>query len=90
MAVVAIGSRDRAAAETPAAAPPIARDAIAAAAAGLGGAERLIDWVNADPANERTFWGTIYPKLLSHQDSPEVDAPAAIDEIRWTVVDGGA
>jgi hypothetical protein len=41
-----------------------AKDAIAAAAEGLGGSERLIAWAKEDAQNERVFWGTIYPKLL--------------------------
>lgn len=44
-----------------------AKDAIAQAAAELGGAARLVSWVQEDPANERVFWGTIYPKLLPLQ-----------------------
>jgi hypothetical protein len=43
------------------------KDAIAAAAESLGGAERLTAWAMEDPANERVFWGTIYPKLLPLQ-----------------------
>lgn len=45
----------------------MAKDAIAQAAAGLGGVDRLIEWAQEDPANERVFWGTIYPKLLPLQ-----------------------
>lgn len=41
-----------------------AKEAIAAAAEGLGGVDRLIEWAKEDPLNERTFWGTIYPKLI--------------------------
>ena len=41
-----------------------AKDAIAQAAEALGGADRLVSWAQEDPANERVFWGTIYPKLL--------------------------
>ncbi|TNE54814.1 MAG: hypothetical protein EP341_05630 [Sphingomonadales bacterium] len=41
-----------------------AKHAIAKAAEDLGGAERLVAWAQEDPANERVFWGTIYPKLL--------------------------
>lgn len=48
-----------------------AKDAIAAAAEALGGAERLTAWVREDPANERVFWGTIYPKLLPLQVTGE-------------------
>lgn len=41
-----------------------AKDAIAQAAADLGGAERLVEWAKTDPKNEQIFWGQIYPKLL--------------------------
>jgi hypothetical protein len=41
-----------------------AKDAIALAAEGLGGTERLIEWAQSDPLNERAFWTTIYPKLI--------------------------
>ena len=46
-----------------------AKEAIALAAEKLGGAERLVAWVQEDPTNERVFWGTIYPKLLPLQVS---------------------
>lgn len=45
----------------------LAKEAIASAAEALGGAERLADWAQEEPANERIFWGTIYPKLLPLQ-----------------------
>jgi hypothetical protein len=41
-----------------------AKEAIALAAEGLGGTERLIAWAQEDPRNESTFWGSIYPKLI--------------------------
>lgn len=41
-----------------------AKEAIALAAEGLGGTDRLIDWAKEDPQNERVFWGSIYPKLI--------------------------
>lgn len=44
-----------------------AKEAIAEAAERLGGVDRLVDWVKEDPANERVFWGTVYPKLLPLQ-----------------------
>lgn len=44
-----------------------AKDAIAQAAERLGGVDRLVEWVQEDTANERVFWGTIYPKLLPLQ-----------------------
>ena len=49
-----------------------AKDAIAAAAEGLGGVPRLIAWAGEDPLNERVFWGTIYPKLLPLQVNSQV------------------
>jgi hypothetical protein len=42
-----------------------AKEAIALAAAGLGGHERLIAWAQEDPKNEASFWTSIYPKLVS-------------------------
>lgn len=45
----------------------MAKDAIAQAAAKLGGVTRLVAWAKEDSANERVFWGTIYPKLLPLQ-----------------------
>lgn len=33
----------------------------------LGGADRMVAWAKEAPENERTFWGTIYPKLLPLQ-----------------------
>lgn len=41
-----------------------AKEAIAFAAEGLGGAERLVAWAQEDPLNERAFWTSIYPKLI--------------------------
>jgi hypothetical protein len=52
-----------------------AKDAIAAAAESLGGAQRLVAWAQEDPANERIFWGTIYPKLLPLQVAGEGGGP---------------
>lgn len=52
-----------------------AKEAIAQAAEGLGGTNRLIAWAQEDPANERAFWATIYPKLLPLQVSGEDGGP---------------
>lgn len=60
----------------------LAKDAIAAAAEGLGGTERLIEWAQEDPANERVFWGQIYTKLLPLQVTGDPDAPL---HITWPV-----
>lgn len=59
-----------------------AKDAIAAAAEGLGGTARLIKWAQEDPLNERVFWGQIYPKLLPLQLTGENGGPM---QITWPV-----
>jgi hypothetical protein len=48
-----------------------AKEAIAYAAEGLGGADRLVAWAQEDAKNEAAFWTTIYPKLLPVQVSGE-------------------
>lgn len=48
-----------------------ALEAIAQAAEALGGADRLVEWAKEDAANEKVFWGTIYPKLLPLQVTGE-------------------
>jgi len=44
-----------------------AKDAIAFAAEGIGGAFRMIEWIKEDPQNEKVFWSQMYTKLLPHQ-----------------------
>lgn len=56
----------------------VAKEAIAFAADGLGGAQRLVDWAKEDPKNESAFWTTIYPKLLPLQVSGEGGGPLQI------------
>lgn len=67
-----------------------AKEAIAAAADALGGSDRLVAWVQEDPANERVFWGTIYPKLLPLQVASDPDSPLMIQVIERVVVDPAA
>jgi hypothetical protein len=64
-----------------------AKEAIAAAADALGGSDRLVSWVREDPANERVFWGTIYPKLLPLQVSSDSDSPLEVRVIQRVIVD---
>ena len=59
----------------------MAKDAIAQAAAGLGGVDRLIEWAREDPANERVFWGTIYPKLLPLQVTGDITVRTLATEL---------
>ncbi len=53
----------------------LAKDAIAAAADRLGGVDRLVEWVRANPSNEASFWQHIYTKLLPLQVSGDSEAP---------------
>lgn len=66
-----------------------AKEAIAFAAEGLGGGERLAAWAKEAPENERTFWGTIYPKLLPLQVDADINASLSgkIDLITRRIID---
>ena len=44
-----------------------AKSIIEGAADKLGGMERMVKWAKEDPANERAFWATIYPKVIPLQ-----------------------
>jgi hypothetical protein len=37
------------------------------AADGIGGLDRLIEWIKADPTNERIFWSQMMTKMLPHE-----------------------
>jgi hypothetical protein len=64
-----------------------AKDAIAAAAEGLGGTDRLIAWAQEDPLNERAFWSSIYPKLLPLQLTGEGGGPVKFQRVERVIVD---
>lgn len=64
-----------------------AKDVIAKAAEGLGGASRLLEWAQEDPANEKAFWSSIYPKLLPLQVNGDLAVSGALD-IRNIIVNG--
>lgn len=64
-----------------------AKDAIAEAAESLGGVDRLVAWAKEDPLNERSFWSSIYPKLLPLQVSGEGGGPILFQEVRRLIVD---
>lgn len=59
----------------------VAKEAIALAAEGLGGVDRLIEWAKEDPANERAFWTSVYPKLIPVQLTGEDGGPIKTDNI---------
>jgi hypothetical protein len=60
-----------------------ALEAISQAAAELGGAERLVEWVKENKANEKIFWGTIYPKLLPLQVTGKNGTDLVVEIIRF-------
>ena len=60
-----------------------AKEAIEYAAEGLGGADRLVAWAQEDPANERVFWGTIYPKLLPLTVAGDKKSPLTVEIVRF-------
>lgn len=55
-----------------------AKEAIAIAADKLGGADRLAEWAQEDPLNERAFWSSIYPRLLPVQVSGDENSPLMV------------
>lgn len=57
------------------------KDAIAQVAEDLGGTERMTAWVKEDPANERLFWSSIYPKLLPLTLAGDEENPVALTGI---------
>ncbi len=64
-----------------------AKEALAYAFNGLGGADRLISWAKEDPKNESSFWTNIYPKLLPLQVSGDNENPIALTVIERRIID---
>jgi hypothetical protein len=66
-----------------------AREAIEYCALQLGGGQRLYRWCKESKTNERTFWSSIYPRLLPitghfsavFAPEPSPDAEAAVAEM---------
>ena len=67
-----------------------AKEAIAFAAEGLGGAERMVAWAQEDPKNEAAFWTSIYPKLLPLTVAGDSDSPLLFGMIERRIVDPAA
>jgi hypothetical protein len=59
----------------------VAKEVIGAVATELGGKDRMLEWVKADPQNERIFWSQIYPKLLPVQLTGQNDGGPIV--VRW-------
>jgi hypothetical protein len=62
------------------------KEAIEAAAAKLGGTERLVEWAKEDPGNERIFWSQIYTKLLPLQVKGDGDNPIPVALVERRIV----
>lgn len=66
----------------------LAKDAIAMAAEGLGGAARLQAWAREDPKNEHAFWVQVFPKLVPVQvDGAGPNGAHVFEQIVRTIVD---
>lgn len=66
----------------------LAKEAIAMAAEGLGGAERLQDWAKEDPKNEHAFWTSVFTKLVPVQvQGPGPNGAHVFENIIRTIVD---
>jgi hypothetical protein len=46
----------------------------------------LIAWAKEDPANERAFWASIYPKLIPVQVQGDPDNPVAVQVITRRII----
>lgn len=64
-----------------------AKEAIELAAEGLGGYERLVEWAQSDPINERVFWSQMYTKLMPLQVTGDADNPLhMVNKIEFAIV----
>jgi hypothetical protein len=55
-----------------------AKDAIAMVFEGMGGADAMLKWADANDDNRKIFYSTIYPKLIPVQLSGEGGGPLMI------------
>lgn len=63
-----------------------AKEAIALAAEGLGGVDRLVEWAKEDPINERAFWGSIYPKLIPVTLAGDNENPVQVQLVKRVII----
>ena len=64
-----------------------AKDVIQEASERLGGVDGLVAWVRKDDANERVWWGTIYPKLIPLTLAGDPNAPLAAITVQFVKPD---
>lgn len=66
----------------------LAKEAIAMAAEKLGGVDRIVEWAQEDPINERAFWTALYPKLIPVQvEGPGDNGEHLIQTITRRIID---
>lgn len=70
----------------------LAKEAIAEAFDRLGGADRLVEWAQEDPDNERVFYTALLPKLIPVQTelSGRDGGAIALQEVKRIIVDPAA
>jgi hypothetical protein len=70
----------------------LAKGIIEQAAAELGGLQRLVEWVRADPKHEYAFWTSMFMRLLPVQDTGQdsvEEVPLTHEEIQRQLVELG-
>ena len=63
-----------------------AKAAILAAFERLGGIDRLVEWVEKDPANETLYWTRIFTKLLPRQPVEATPAPEELPPVKGALI----
>lgn len=63
-----------------------AKEAIALAAEGLGGTDRLVAWAKEDKRNECAFWASIYPKLIPVTLAGDKDNPVQVQLVKRVII----
>ena len=63
-----------------------AKAAILEAFEKLGGVDRLVKWVEKDPANETLYWTKIFPKLLPRQPVEATPAPEELPPVKGALI----
>ena len=63
-----------------------AKQAILMAFDRIGGVDRLVEWIKADPANEAVYWGRIFLRLLPRAPAEPVPEPEAPPPVTGALV----
>jgi hypothetical protein len=70
------------------------KDTIAMAAERIGGEDRLVEWINESPENERLFWTQMYMRLLPLQMNTKIERTdtviyKTVEELRVELIKRG-